>query len=87
MTKILLVEEGAWGSEKTNVRDSGRDGEVRFGQSRGINEIQSPIISYLMLCNFQTDQLLRKTNIDVVKDDPLVKEHPLIKDEPMCRVL
>ena len=40
-----------------------------------------------MLGNFQTDQLLRKTNIDVVKDDPLVKEHPLIKDEPMCRVL
>lgn len=35
MTKILLVEEGAWGSEKTNVRDSGRDGEVRLRQSRG----------------------------------------------------
>ena len=37
---------------------------------------------YGMIVNFQTDQLLRKTHIVVVKEE----ENPLIKDEPMCRV-
>ena len=33
--------------------------------------------------NFQTDQLLRKTPIEVEKD---ATDNPLLKEDPICRV-